>query len=160
MIDEKVMFLGEECVSPGLLCKLLGIPIELIVECQELCYLYKEFNLIEDIVTQNTLCFYLKAKAIKKQCFLNYKSWFKEDGGIDIKLSYYITKYYAKLVYNTERKRYPTAELFFRENSYSITTHVNKIKESINNEIVNYLCTLDKESFDKVVEKSNKKRII
>jgi hypothetical protein len=145
------MYLNVDCISPNILCTILGISIEELEDCQRQSDFYEDFEL-EDLNTYKlTLAVYLKKQSLKDKCFLNYKNWFLETDGVNIELSYYITKYFAKIA---EDKNYKEAKSFYDNFSYSIERHIEKMVELKNEQILLYLGLLDNQKLHQIMNKA------
>ena len=63
------MYLNVDCISPNILCTILGISIEELEDCQRQSDFYEDFEL-EDLNTYKlTLAVYLKKQSLKDKCF-------------------------------------------------------------------------------------------
>ena len=145
------MYLNVDCISPNILCTILGISIEELEDCQRQSDFYEDFEL-EDLNTYKlTLAVYLKKQSLKDKCFFNYKNWFLETDGVNIELSYYITKYFAKIA---EDKNYKEAKSFYDNFSYSIERHIEKMVELKNEQILLYLGLLDNQKLYQIMNKA------
>ena len=88
------MFLNENYVSPGVLCKSLKLEIDVIHDCCDEINLYKRHELTDFEDEKESLAIYLKIKSIINKFDIDYNNWFDERKGISIEVSYYIRKYF------------------------------------------------------------------
>ena len=97
-----VMYLKEERISPGLLCRIVpSLTIEQLKECIENSEKYKDIKDYQYLSIEMKSTLYgeiLKNEVIKDQKYIrrNYHEWFDENYGIHYTCAFVIARYFCK----------------------------------------------------------------
>ena len=97
-----VMYLKEEHISPGLLCKIVpSLTIEQLKECIENSEKYKDIKDYRYLSIEMKSTLYgeiLKNEVIKDEKYIrrNYHEWFDENYGIHYTCAFVIARYFCK----------------------------------------------------------------